>query len=78
MPQAKPAGLDEAMRPFKALQHAWDMSTNHVNITPQNPLGGIADSSLLRNAMPLPNSPTVGDVRTLIRVMESFYGEFPL
>lgn len=78
MPAVKPAGLDEAMKAFKALTVAWDASRNTATISPTNPNGGIADNSLLRNAMPLPNNPTVGDVRTLVRVLESFYGEFPL
>lgn len=72
MPQAKPAGLDEAMKPFKALVHAWGLQ----QVNPSG--GGIADSSPLRNALPMPAGPTVGDVRALVRVIESFYGEIPL
>lgn len=72
MPQAKPAGLDEAMKPFKALTFAWGLQ----GVNPAG--GGIADSSLLRNALPMPAGPTVGDVRTLVRIIESVYGEIPL
>jgi hypothetical protein len=69
----KPAGLDEAIKPLKALTFAWDLARN-----PLLPDGGISDKSLLRNALPLPLGPTVGDIRTLVRVLESYYGEFPL
>lgn len=72
MPQAKPAGLDEAMKPFKALVHAWGLQ----QIGPSGV--GIADNSLLRTALPMPAGPTVGDVRALVRVVESFYGEIPI
>lgn len=72
MPQPKPAGLDEAMKPFKALVHAWGLQAIDAHGS------GIADSSLLRNALPMPAGPTVGEVRALVRTIESFYGEIPL
>lgn len=72
MPQARPAGLDEAVKPFKALVFAWGLQ--EINTGGH----GIADTSLLRNALPMPVGPTVGDVRALVRVLESLYGEFPL
>lgn len=73
MPAQKPAGLDEAMKPLKALVHAWSLARNSTL-----PDGGISDASPLRNALPLPLGPTVGDIRAVVRVLESFYGEFPL
>lgn len=71
MPQPKPAGLDEAVKPFKALVFAWGLQHTGQD-------SGIADNSLLRNALPMPAGPTVGDVRTLVRIIESVYGEIPL
>lgn len=61
------------MKPFKAMEKAWGLAYN-----PLLPTQGIADNSLLRNALPYPQGPTVGDVRTLIRIIESVYGEIPL
>lgn len=72
MPTPKPSGLDEAVRPFKALVFAWGLQ--EINTGGH----GIADTSLLRNALPMPAGPTVGQLRDLIRVLESYYGPFPL
>lgn len=74
MPAQKPAGLDEAVKPFKAMVYAWDIAVNPLMPNQH----AIADTTLLRNALPLPKGPTVGDMRTLIRVLESYYGPFPL
>lgn len=71
MPIQKPAGLDEAVKPFKAMIKAWGLQDGNIGTQ------AIADSSPLRAALPLP-IPTVGDVRTLVRILESVYGEFPL
>lgn len=73
MPLVKPAGLDEAAKPFVALRHAWGLadSPNMPNTI------GIADSTILRNALYGPPV-TVGDVRALLRILESVYGPFDL
>lgn len=72
MPAQMPAGLPEAIKPFKALVHAWSLQ----QISPGQ--AGISDLSALRNALPSPSVVSVGDVRAIVRILESVYGEFKL